>query len=269
MENPINTKSFKAEIFDALGLAWRSMKSNFAVLCIAQLCLYFLESPFDRIFQLELPLVGEDGHTSLPMSLAEIAYAFFIYAAIYASSHLLILRSVRGESVSLTILLKGYSCYLNVLLATLLTLGLIAVSLIFLIVPGIYVMCRMVFVAYLVMDEGMGPIEAIEGSWRLTKGHVVKMIALLMVNIPFVIVLVLLMYATTGFENYPLIWTILILPLTVWTKSALAALYLSITQQPQQSIEDVDITVRGALTIIFSVIAALLLIVIVTNFEAF
>jgi hypothetical protein len=32
------------------------------------------------------------------------------------------------------------------------------------VIPGIYVACRLVFVSYLVMDEGLDPITAVEAS---------------------------------------------------------------------------------------------------------
>lgn len=46
------------------------------------------------------------------------------------------------------------------------TLGLFA-----LIVPGLIIMAGLAFVPFLVIERGLGPIEAIKESWRITSGH--------------------------------------------------------------------------------------------------
>ena len=61
--------------------------------------------------------------------------------------------------------------YLNVVLANLLVSAIIAIGLIFLVVPGVILACRLAFVRYLVMDKKLEPVEAVEASWRMTRGH--------------------------------------------------------------------------------------------------
>ncbi|MFA5898433.1 MAG: DUF975 family protein [Hyphomicrobium sp.] len=39
------------------------------------------------------------------------------------------------------------------------------------IVPGVILAAGLAFVPYLVIERGLGPIEAIKESWRITKGH--------------------------------------------------------------------------------------------------
>lgn len=47
----------------------------------------------------------------------------------------------------------------------------VIIGLILLIVPGVILALGFLFSAYLVIDKGRGPIEAIKESWRITKGH--------------------------------------------------------------------------------------------------
>ncbi len=54
------------------------------------------------------------------------------------------------------------------------------IGLILLIVPGIIAAAGFLFTSYLVIDRGMGPIEALKGSWHLTKGNRWRILLLLL-----------------------------------------------------------------------------------------
>ena len=47
----------------------------------------------------------------------------------------------------------------------------VLVGLLLLVVPGVIAILGLMFTSYLIVDRGMGPIEAIKESWRMTKGH--------------------------------------------------------------------------------------------------
>jgi hypothetical protein len=267
MENSSSDrKTWKQEVLGALVVGWKAMKINFLVLFFIQLILFFLQLPVEQFSNWEFVI---DASHSFEIGILSILYSIFFYSVIYASSHLVFLRGVRGEKISLRMLLDGFSNYLNILLATIVTFGLIVISLLFLIVPGIYVTCRLAFVVYLVTDEGMGPKEAIEASWRITKGHVSKLLALVLVNIPFALVIALplgLMFGTGAGIDY---LGLVVIPVAVWTKAALAALYLSVTEQPQPQLKHPEITLRSVLTLVFSMIAVALLVIVLLTLEPF
>jgi uncharacterized membrane protein len=61
--------------------------------------------------------------------------------------------------------------YLGIVLAYLLVIALVMLGFILLIIPGIIVACRLAFVGYLVMDKKLDPIQAVEESWKMTRGH--------------------------------------------------------------------------------------------------
>ncbi len=61
--------------------------------------------------------------------------------------------------------------FLPYLAASILSFIAIGLGLILLIVPGIIISIMLWFVAYLVIDRNLGPIEAMKESARITKGH--------------------------------------------------------------------------------------------------
>jgi uncharacterized membrane protein len=83
---------------------------------------------------------------------------------------------------------------------------------IFLIIPGIIIACRLAFVSYLVMDKKMDPIQAVEESWKLTKGHAWTIFFMAIVS--FFICLLGLIMCFVG-----------IFPAMIWVKSSFASLY--------------------------------------------
>jgi len=60
------------------------------------------------------------------------------------------------------------SYFLTALLTGLIVLG----GLLLLIIPGIFFGIRLKYATYLVIDKNLGPLEAIKGSWKITRGNV-------------------------------------------------------------------------------------------------
>jgi ABC-type dipeptide/oligopeptide/nickel transport system permease component len=66
------------------------------------------------------------------------------------------------------------------------------------------------------MDEDMDPIEAVEGSWRLTRGHAWQVFGLYFLAIPIFFIGLLLMVVG-------------VIPALMWISSAFSAMYLSVS----------------------------------------
>jgi uncharacterized membrane protein len=77
--------------------------------------------------------------------------------------------------------------FLKFLAAELLTGLIIFVGLVLLVVPGIIAILTLLFTLYVVIDKGLGPIEAIKESARLARGHrwelLLLMLMVLVLNI--------------------------------------------------------------------------------------
>jgi len=77
---------------------------------------------------------------------------------------------------------------------------------ILLLVPGIMVILRSFFTQYFIVDKNMGPIEAIQASWALTKGKYDQMIGFVLVStlcalIPIIGVYVVALIAVYAYRH--------------------------------------------------------------------
>lgn len=79
------------------------------------------------------------------------------------------LKLVDMEKPSFSDLFQGKSL-INYILASIINCVIIAVGFILLIIPGIIFAFRLQFAKYLVIDKGMGPVDAIHKSWDMTRG---------------------------------------------------------------------------------------------------
>jgi uncharacterized membrane protein len=134
------------------------------------------------------------------------------------------LASIRGHVLSISEVLAKVTPTLfgRYLLATLLNLVIYTVSLLLFVVPFFFVLPRMILVPYFVIDQEMGPIEAVKSSWHATKGNVGKtwgiigasfamiLLCLTIIGIPFAIYFVVMYSAAPALlyeylhENQPL-----------------------------------------------------------------
>jgi hypothetical protein len=84
--------------------------------------------------------------------------------------------------------------------AYVLTVLAIALGFLALVIPGIILTMGLAFVSYLVVDRGLGPIESIKESWRITKGHkwqlLLLFLALLGLNLLGILALVIGVFVT-------------------------------------------------------------------------
>jgi uncharacterized membrane protein len=81
------------------------------------------------------------------------------------------------------------------MLAQILVTIVLVVGFIFLIVPGIFLAVRLAFVPFLVVDEGRGPVEALEESFRRTAGYswtvfITGLLAMVVVIVGFILLVI-------------------------------------------------------------------------------
>lgn len=215
MQTDTKTVDFKPGTGRALTYGWRRMKANALLFLLAALIAIVIDIPL----QGNTMEFGGEGTDAL-YALLFFAYALLFHPVVDYGISFIYLKGVRGDQVQIQSVFDGFRNYVNIILASLLVFGLVIIGLIVFIVPGIYVACRLAFVSYLVMDEGLDPVAAVEASWRLTKGHAFK-IFLLGLTCIFL------------FFGGLILLLVGVLPAIMWACSSFAALYLSISQDSE------------------------------------
>ena len=104
--------------------------------------------------------------------LLAMLYAFLVTPVFEYGGNMIFVQAVRKTKPDFEYLIKGFmENYLHIILANLLVFALVVLGFFALIIPGIIIGCRLAFVSYIIMDKKLDPIEAVELSWKLTKGH--------------------------------------------------------------------------------------------------
>ena len=222
MQNELVTIDFRPGPGRALAFGWKRMKENALLFFLVALVIAVIDIPSQSQ---NYNFTSSDPIKSIH-SLLLLAFMILIAPAFNYGADLVFLKGVRGDDVLIKSILDGFKCYLNVVLSNLLAFGLVIIGFVAFIFPGIYIACRLVFTSYLVMDEDMDPVAAVEASWRMTQGHTLKIFLLGILSI-FI------------FLGGILLFIIGVFPALMWIKSSFAALYLSIQKEsaPTETLE--------------------------------
>lgn len=137
----------------------------------------------------------------------------------------LFLKTVRNENPDIKDMFAAFNTnYWNVLVANLLTSVVVILGFVLLIIPGIYLACKLAFVPYLIMDKQMTLSEAFSTSWDMTKGYGWTIFAMGLVSILIGIAGILLLIVG-------------IFPALSWIYASFSALYYAIDSHRVKTIE--------------------------------
>jgi hypothetical protein len=232
---------------NSFGTGWKVMSDNFLRLFLVVIVLGIVTAPvnvfnfhFDSSDLHRLPFNWRSGwdnnmqHIFTLGSLGLLAAFFGFLAMLYSflispvfsyGGSMIFVQAVRKLKPDFEYLIKGFmQNYLTIVLANLLVVALVILGCIALIIPGIIIGCRLVFVSYIVMDKKLDPIEAVEKSWKLTKGHGWKIFFMGFVSI-FIFIFGLCMLFVGVF------------PAAIWISSSFAALYESVLREKEKPAE--------------------------------
>jgi uncharacterized membrane protein len=212
---------------------WRVMADNFLRLFLVVIIMCVIITPV-KIFNINIDpsdfhrwnIPDFFTHSSFGIfaafyGLFALLYGFLVAPVFVYGSDLMFLQAVRRTNPVFDNMIKGFrENYLHLILANLLTFALIGLGFIALIIPGIIIACRLAFVPYLIMDKKIDPIEAVEGSWKLTRGH--GWTIFFMGFLSFFIAILGICLLIVG-----------IFPALIWIGSSFATLYESVSKSKE------------------------------------
>jgi hypothetical protein len=242
-----NNYKLRPTFGDSFGTGWQVMLDNFLRLFLVVIIMCIITGPmqmfqfkmngsdFDKIMPWDWDgwngdLRGLFGMASLGviavfLGLLAVLYAFLVVPVFTYGSKMIFVESVRKVKPDFEWLIRGFmSNYLSIVLANLLVFALVAVGIIALIIPGIIIGCRLAFVKYIVLDKKVDAIEAVEMSWKLTRGH--GWTIFFMGFVSFFIILFGLILMIVG-----------IFPALIWVSSSFASLYQSVLIEKEKPAE--------------------------------
>jgi len=232
---------------NSFSTGWRVMMDNFLRLFLVIIILAIVTSPL-KMFNFKvnmpdlqnlpwslghnfrhgsdfLPVIGAFGIFAAFFGLLAMLYTFLVKPVFEYGGNMIFVQAVRKTKPDFEYLIKGFmENYLHIILANLLVVALVILGLFALIIPGIIIGCRLAFVSYIIMDKKLDPIEAVELSWKLTRGHGWQIFFMGFVSI-FIVIFGLCLLIVGIF------------PALIWISGSFAALYESVLREKEKPAE--------------------------------
>ena len=149
---------------EAILFGWNTLKKNFrfflgmlAIVVVVNVLVGLVISSFSE----EAPKV-------LVMVVSVISWVLDLLISIGVIK--ITLKFCDQEQPTYRDLFSAYRLLLNYIVGSIVYGIIVAIGFVFLIIPGIYLAVKYQFYEYLIVDKGMGPIEAIKRSGVLTEG---------------------------------------------------------------------------------------------------
>lgn len=226
---------------NSFGTGWRVMLDNFLRLLLVVFVLAILTAPMRFSYRFdpsdfhlapwrwnhnwgELFGLASLGVVALFFGFLALLYFFLAAPVVEFGGKMIFVQAVRKIKPDFELLIRGFwENYLSIILANLLVFALVVLGLFALIIPGIIIACRLAFTAYIVMDKKLDPIESVELSWKLTRGHGWRIFAMGIVS--FFIIILGLCFFIVG-----------IFPAIMWVSSSFATLYQSVLLEKEKPV---------------------------------
>lgn len=172
-------KSFEPGVESSYANGWKQLWKHFLELFLIGVIYFVISLPFSIIQWVT------GGFFTL--SFLSFAYNWLIVGPVGYGISFAFLKAAREDKVEVQDMFAAFKNYWNAVAANILVSIILLIGFLLLIVPGIFLACKLAFVSYLVVDRKMGAIEAIKVSWRMTGGHGWKVFLIRLLGIPIVI----------------------------------------------------------------------------------
>ena len=152
-------------------------------------------------------------------------YGFLVTGPLEYGVSFAYLKAARGEKPEVKDLAKILENYWNIVIVTILCGIIVFIGFILFIIPGIYFLCKLAFVRYLVVDEKMDALTAIQESWNMTNGHAITIFLMGLLAIPIFVAGILLFGIGVIFS-------------AMWVEAAFASIYHAVNSQGKPTIAE-------------------------------
>lgn len=190
---------------------WSVLKNNFLILLLAIIVAGIIDTPMGY------NQMGWEDQDSFNLGFFSLKFLSFIYYLLIVTPFnygvdWMFLKASRKTEPQFEEILDGFKKFLFVILSHLLVIGIVGVGFLLLIIPGIYLVCKLIFVPFLIMDKKVDPIQAVKLSFYLSKGYFWTIFGMGILSF-FVLILGLICLIVGVFVSI------------VWIHSAFAVLY--------------------------------------------
>ncbi len=193
----------------AFGEGWRTMWMEFPILFI----MFLIYISAGLVELLVVHFMFSDDIFSVVVSMV---FSLLISWPLFFGVCQLYLRIVRRQEIQIVQIFDGFARLLSIVLAAIIITVSTVLGLIFFVIPGVIIFCKLIFTPYLMMDKDLNAGDAIALSWRLTKGHTGQ------------IFLMLLLAGSVMFVGM-LIIGIGLIPAWIWVMLTVASFYNTLT----------------------------------------
>ncbi|MCU0409503.1 MAG: DUF975 family protein, partial [Bacteroidales bacterium] len=193
----VNQYRLVPRVGSSFSAGWEMMKDNFLRLFLVIIILSIVDAPF-RMLQFHfngdhdgpwnwdwnfwsLEQLGDIekfiglasiGFFAVLFVMIAVLYSFLVAPVFNYGGKMIFVQAARRIKPDFELLVRGFmENYLHIVLANLLVVALVVLGCFALLIPGIIIGCRLAFTGFLVMDKKLDPIEAVEMSWKMTRGH--------------------------------------------------------------------------------------------------
>ncbi len=160
-------------IKEALSFGWEKQQSNFLFFAGITLVAAIPNIIFDAVSD-----IAENSNLFLRVGISIISLIVMLFFSLGVRK--ITLEAYDNKELKFSDLFSQKNLLISVLGASIIYFIFIFIGALALIIPGIFIFCRLLFYEIAIVDKKMGAIESLKDSWRITKGNALKIFILIL-----------------------------------------------------------------------------------------
>ena len=177
----------KLKIREALAFGWKKTNQRLRFFIVASSI--FAIGPLLITLPIDIAVALTEGLLSQLLTVFSILAYSILFMFFIAGFWTILLKTLREERPAFRDFLGKWKYVPRLVGGYILYFLAVFIGLILFIVPGLILLARLYFFDLLIIDKGMGPIQALKESYTMTKGYGWKIFLLVFVIIPAVFLL--------------------------------------------------------------------------------